>query len=129
MERRVRDDIIAELAGQPVVGAFIYGSVARGTATANSDIDVFVLLGTELPPAQIALLRNAFFDLQRRLGYLPDPEYPVELFATDTVREALTADVPDEDQREVRRALVDTKIVLVRSAQLEEFIAMAGGRT
>lgn len=126
MERPVRDDILAILAGIPVVGAFVYGSVARGTATAESDIDVFLLLEAEQPPDRTAALRAAFVDLQRRLGYRPDVEYPVELFTLDQVRTALAVDEPDEDQREIRHALGDTKIVLVGSAELEVLIAMAG---
>ena len=121
----MRDDILATLAGLPVVGAFIYGSVARGTATAESDIDLFVLLDAELPPARTAALRAAFVDLQQRLGYRPDTDYPVEMFTLDQVRTALTAVEPDEDRREIRQALRDRKIVLVGSARLEELITMA----
>jgi predicted nucleotidyltransferase len=126
VERYVRDDILAALAGLPVVGAFIYGSVARDTATAASDIDIFVLLATDLPRSRLAAVRTAFIDLQRRLGYQPDPEYPVELFSVDRVRAAIAVEAADEDQREVRRALRDTKVMLVDSAQLQEVIAMVG---
>src|SRR5262249_10346834 len=76
--------------------------------------------------ARTVALRAAFVDLQRRLGYRPDVEYPVELFTLDQVRAAIAADEPDEDQREIRQAFGDTKIVLVGSAELDEVMAMTG---
>jgi predicted nucleotidyltransferase len=122
----MRHEIVAAIADLPVVAAFIYGSVARDTATAESDIDVFVLLATELPPVRTETVRAAFVDLQRRLGYRPDVNYPVELFTIEDAREALATDEPDDDQREIRHALQDVKIVLVGSAELEDLVTLAG---
>ena len=124
----MKTDILTLLGKAPVAGAFIYGSVARGTATSASDIDVFVLLEHPLDPATTAYLRSAFVELQLRLGYQPDLEYPVELFTIEAARNALLAHAADEDQREVRRALTDTKTVIVASAQLDELILQVGGR-
>jgi predicted nucleotidyltransferase len=124
----MKTDILTLLGDTPVAGAFVYGSVARGTATSASDIDVFVLLERPLNPTTTASLRKAFADLQLRLGYQPDLEYPVELFTIEAARHALVVHAPDEDQREVRRALTDTKIVIVASTRLDELILQAGGR-
>ena len=121
-------DIVALLADLPVAGAFIYGSVARGTARVGSDIDVFVLLDEPLDFPMIASLRSAFVDLQRRLGYQPDLEYQVELFTIEAAGDALTSRAPDEDQREVRRALTDVKTVIIGSQRLDELILQAGGQ-
>lgn len=121
-------DIVTLLEGLPVTAAFIYGSVARGTATAGSDIDVFVLLEHPLAPAAAVSVRTAFVELQLRLGYRPDLEYPVELFTVEAASDALAALNPDEDQREVRRALTDTKTVVIAGARLDDLILQAGGR-
>jgi predicted nucleotidyltransferase len=126
MERRVRGEIVAALAGFPVIGAFIYGSVARGTANAMSDVDVLVIVGAAPPPAQTAELRSTFVELQRSHGYQPDPDYPVELFTVNEVRAAIATEAPDEDQREVLRALRGPKDILIDSEHLQQLIAAAG---
>lgn len=41
---RLRDTVPSALSGEPVVCAYLFGSVARGEARARSDIDVAVLL-------------------------------------------------------------------------------------
>jgi predicted nucleotidyltransferase len=38
------------LAQYPVAAAYVYGSVARGTATPLSDVDIALLLADDLPP-------------------------------------------------------------------------------
>lgn len=69
--------------GELLVAAFVYGSVATGRATAASDIDCFVVLRERLTRRSALPLRHDFAELQRRLGYTPDPEYPLELFTID----------------------------------------------
>jgi predicted nucleotidyltransferase len=66
--------------GELLVAAFVYGSVATGRATAASDIDCFVVMRERLTRRSALPLRGGFAELQRRLGYTPDPEYPLELF-------------------------------------------------
>jgi predicted nucleotidyltransferase len=117
MERSVREQILALLKGMPVAAAFIYGSVAHGTAIPNSDIDVFVVLEHDLPGEQISELRSRFHDVQRCLGYMPDPQFPVEIFTVAAIGDALAAVEPDEDQQEIRRALMDKKIMLTGSVE------------
>jgi predicted nucleotidyltransferase len=113
----VKEQILSLLKGTPVAAAFIYGSVAHGTATPNSDIDVFVVLEHELPDEQVAELRSRFHDVQRRLGYTPDLQFPVEIFSVAAIRDALAVVEPDEDQQEIRRALTDKKIMLTGSVE------------
>jgi predicted nucleotidyltransferase len=47
---RLREVLPAVLARYPVDVAYVYGSVARGTVTPFSDVDVALLLTTPLPP-------------------------------------------------------------------------------
>ena len=53
-----RDDVIA---------VYLFGSVARGTATAASDVDVAVLLRGDPPPTLDGLLLGLEGDLEREL--------------------------------------------------------------
>jgi Nucleotidyltransferase domain len=117
MERSVKEQILAPLKGAPVAAAFIYGSVAHGTATPDSDIDVFVVLEHDLPDHQVAELRSRFHDVQLSLGYTPDPQFPVEIFSVAAIRNALAVVEPDEDQQEIRRALMGKRIMLTGSIE------------
>lgn len=102
--------------------AFVYGSVATGSAGPASDIDLFVI--TAAPPAPDALvdLKERAASLQSELGYCPDPDYPVEVFAAGecerllagpvlgeafaaAARGPVAAAVIDADALEVARAL------------------------
>jgi predicted nucleotidyltransferase len=54
--------------GHDVAAAYLYGSVARGTATARTDVDVGVLF-REDPPATLAGLHLALeAELERAIG-------------------------------------------------------------
>lgn len=118
------------LDGIDVVAAFVYGSVAAGTAGPGSDVDTFVLLAAD-PGEHRPRLRAAFHELQERLGCTPDPEYPVELFAVaaataalDAVERALAAGTagaldPTGDEREVVRALTGPRLVLRGAPELD----------
>jgi hypothetical protein len=44
-------------AGEPVVVAYLFGSLAQGDAGPLSDVDVAVLLGDNLPPGEALALR------------------------------------------------------------------------
>lgn len=119
--------ILAALADVDAVGAFIYGSVAHGTATATSDLDVMVLLRRDLGDIEREAIRERFRELQVELGFWPDPLHPVELFTVTSAAQALQAGEPDEDQREIRKALRDRKIVVLDSSELNALFAISGG--
>jgi predicted nucleotidyltransferase len=63
--QEIEDHLRAMLASAPpqVVAAYLYGSVARGTAGPRSDIDVGVLLGAPPPPT----LEGHLFDYEGEL--------------------------------------------------------------
>jgi uncharacterized protein len=56
---RVRAVLPCVLEGRPVVAAYVYGSVAAGTMTPRSDLDVALVLGTTLDPYERLLLELA----------------------------------------------------------------------
>jgi predicted nucleotidyltransferase len=85
MEAGGRDALLADcMADVPgLVAAWLFGSTARGTASARSDLDVAVLL-REAPPATLeGLLFDLQFALEERLGRRADVvvlnEAPVDL--------------------------------------------------
>ncbi len=47
---RLREALPSILARYPVDAAYVYGSVARGTVTPFSDVDIALLLATPVPP-------------------------------------------------------------------------------
>jgi predicted nucleotidyltransferase len=51
-----------------IVAAYLFGSVARGTARADSDVDVAVLLEKDPPPTLAGLHLDLEGDLEKRLG-------------------------------------------------------------
>ena len=66
IEARLREYLQAD--APDVVAAYLFGSVARGTARATSDIDVGILLAR--PPATLAdLPLDLEADLERTLGH------------------------------------------------------------
>jgi len=126
--------------------AFVYGSVARGTATPASDIDTFLLVRSELDAAQRDGLDAAFTRLQHEFGCRPDPDHPVEIFAVGTCERALagplvlrsvdtaarggTLDQPthDSDDLELLRALLDSRLPVIESLVLDSLTAIARHR-
>jgi predicted nucleotidyltransferase len=129
-----------------VEAAIVYGSVARGTATAASDVDLLVLT-TEPVTAQVAArLRQSVRELQLRLGYQPDAHHVVELFAVRACVEALTGPLVlravyqaatgreidrltlDSDDLEVLRALLDQHLTVLASPVLEGLVGQARSR-
>lgn len=59
----------ALLAAQPdVIAAYLFGSVARGTPTRTSDVDVAVLLGADPPRTVDGLRLDLEGGLERALG-------------------------------------------------------------
>jgi hypothetical protein len=72
-----------------VVGAFLYGSVVTATTSATSDVDCFVLVSEPQAAGVRAELRHDAAELQRALGYSPDPLYPIEVFTPATCRLAI----------------------------------------
>lgn len=58
---RLRAAAPEALAGEPVVVAYLFGSQARGTARADSDVDVAALLAPEVPAA-------TYLDAQLRIA-------------------------------------------------------------
>jgi predicted nucleotidyltransferase len=83
MERLVQiySKNIAEACDFPVVGFFIYGSVAKNSHTAKSDIDSFLITKEKISERiRNKILRKAI-ESQRSLGFLPDEKYPIEIFS------------------------------------------------
>jgi uncharacterized protein len=73
IERRLQEHFHARAEAEGIAAAWLFGSVARGTAQPDSDVDVGVLL-REDPPKTLAGFR---FDLEADLGDLLD--LPVQL--------------------------------------------------
>jgi nucleotidyltransferase-like protein len=126
-----------------IVGAFVYGSVAAGSAGPSSDIDCFALLAGEVPALERAQVAARFAALQRHLGYTPDARYPIELFTTvqcqaalsgATVRDAVNAArggfspgalTAESDDLEVFRALVGVRLPVIDCDDLEQLTEQA----
>jgi predicted nucleotidyltransferase len=128
--------IASALDGEPVAAAFVYGSVASGTDRVDSDVDTFVLLSEDVGDGR-SRIRAEFTQLQRRLGYIPDADHPVELFTTADAAAALDAAERavrdgtfdrlriDGDEREVLHALTDSRLLLLGGAALDQLSARA----
>lgn len=125
----MRDRLLRAISPLPVDSVLIYGSVARGTATARSDIDVLVLLASPVDAAVLNQTRSDVAQAQMELGYLPDPDFPVEIFTLARASAAVAAEDPDEDQAEIIRALTDDQVVLVESAALTRLTEAARQRS
>jgi len=140
---RVVAAFLDERLGGDLVAAFIYGSVAAGRAGPASDLDCFVLIKKPLITAQLELVKAEFGILQSDLGYAPDPDYPIELFAVDACHAALGSDLlnqilseatttgnidpqmAEHDHVEVLRALLDHRIVVRQAPALDLLTALA----
>lgn len=128
--------IARALEAEPVAAVFVYGSVAAGTDSVGSDVDTFVLLSEDVGD-RASRIRTEFVHLQRRLGYTPDLDHPVELFSTADATAALDAveravrersfdRLPiDGDEREVLHALTDARLPLHGGDDLDCLIARA----
>jgi predicted nucleotidyltransferase len=124
-------------------GAFVYGSVAHGTARPGSDADLFLVSVTELAPVLRDRLRTDVGHLQRALGYSPDPVHPVEIFPAARCVDALTGPLIlrathtaacgtpidritlDSDDLEILRALLDRRLPVRASPVLDSLTALA----
>lgn len=129
-----------------VEAAFVYGSVARGTATAASDVDLLVLTTAQVAPQVRVQLRQSTHKLQLQLGYQPDPEHTVEVFAVPACVDALTGPLVlravqqaatsreidrltlDSDDLEILRALLDRHLIVLDSPLLEGLVGLARNR-
>lgn len=125
----MRERLLRAISPLPVDSAFIYGSVARGTATPRSDIDLLVLLASPVDAGLVGQARSDVAQAQVELGYRPDPDFPVETFTLAQASAAVTAEDPDEDQAEIIRALTDEQVVLVESAGLTRLTEAARQRS
>ena len=65
IEQRLREHFAAAPTG--IAAAYLYGSVARGTAGPGSDVDVAVLMTADPPPTFAALLLDLEGELEARL--------------------------------------------------------------
>lgn len=129
--------------GDTLVAAFIYGSVAAGRNHSESDIDCFVLTGSEVARDTRQHVGRGFAELQRQLGFTPDPDYPIEIFSVATC-EFLLADtlldtaiwgaaiagtidavLAESDAVEVLRALLDRRLVIRPARELDQLTARA----
>jgi uncharacterized protein len=68
IEARLAEFFAAEAERQGIAAAYLFGSVARGTAGKRSDVDVAVLYEGEPPPGFAGLGIPLAGDLERRLG-------------------------------------------------------------
>jgi predicted nucleotidyltransferase len=135
--------VLEECLGDNLEAAFVYGSVARGTATMSSDLDTFVITCTELDGAQRKSLRSLSVRLQRQLGYQPDEQYPIEIFSMRQCEQALRGPLVtraiysaacgnysidtmtlEHDDLEVLRALLDTKLLITSSLVLDSLVRL-----
>lgn len=134
-------DMLAGFEG--IEGAFVYGSVARGTAGQGSDIDLFVVTVADLAPDVRARFGDAADRLQRELGYRPDPAHLVEVFSTATCARAVTgplvlrathqaadgSDIDritlDSDDLEILRALLDQQLIVRHSPVVDGLTMLA----
>jgi hypothetical protein len=129
--------------GPALLAGFIYGSVADATSGPHSDIDCFVLIGRVMPPRARLDAAAGFARLQRRLGFVPDPDFPIEVFTADACDAALdgpalatclrpvaaggvvVSETVESDDVEILRALLDTHLVLVENAALDRLVDRA----
>jgi predicted nucleotidyltransferase len=135
-------NFLVEHLGATLTAAFVYGSVAAGRAGASSDLDCFVVTKCDLDDAQRLQIGSGFTRLQQRLGFRPDPAYPIELFSANTCRTVLAdarlesllsaaaargvdKHVAESDEVEVLRALLDQRLVVRPAAVLDELTAQA----
>ncbi|MGL5864345.1 MAG: nucleotidyltransferase domain-containing protein [Dermatophilaceae bacterium] len=127
-----------------IEGAFVYGSVAHGTARPGSDIDLFVVTVADLGPEVRAHLHSAVEQLQRGLGYRPDPVHVVEVFSAAQCADALAGPLVlranhlvadgrpidqialNSDDLEILRALQDRRLVVRHSPVVDGLTALAG---
>lgn len=68
IERRLRDFFKARAASEGVAAAWLFGSVARGTARPDSDVDVGVLFREDPPRTLKGYRFDLEADLQELLG-------------------------------------------------------------
>jgi predicted nucleotidyltransferase len=87
IERRLRDFFAERAEAEGIAAAWLFGSVARGKARADSDVDVGVLF-TETPPRTLAGCR---FDLEGELELLL--RIPVQLVVLNHVSPELAVQV------------------------------------
>ena len=90
IERRLRDFFKARAASEGIAAAWLFGSVARGTARPDSDVDVGVLF-REDPPRTLA---GYHFDLEADLEHLL--RLPVQLVVLNHVSAELAVTVLSE---------------------------------
>jgi predicted nucleotidyltransferase len=123
--------------------AFVYGSVARGTARPDSDLDLFLVTVADLGQQQQERLRADAESLQRTFGYRPDPAHPVEVFSAVRCVDALTGPLVlratymgasgrpidrvtlDSDDLEILRALLDHRLSVRTSPVLDDLTSLA----
>lgn len=129
-----------------VEAAFVYGSVAAGAATPNSDIDTFVLAKGDVPRDLTSDLAMRYAQLQTRLGYQPDAEHPIEVFplhaCVDSLHDGFTmralataagggpfdSVTLTSDCFEILRALLSQRLVVIDSPALERLTRLAASR-
>jgi acyl-CoA reductase-like NAD-dependent aldehyde dehydrogenase/predicted nucleotidyltransferase len=90
-KKRICEDVRAALAhffGSNLVFGFVFGSVAKGRATRNSDIDTMVVLECE-DKEQIGHYLEWLDRYQLEMGMTPDHIYPAEVVTRNNLDQAL----------------------------------------
>lgn len=132
--------------GDRTEAAFVYGSIAAGKATAHSDIDLFVITRDVLAATHRTTIQSTARSWQRKLGFQPDHQHPIELFSIDACVEALHAPLLlralysagrgdtldpgtfDSDCLEVLRAMLNPHLLVRDSPVLASLVTLAHQR-
>jgi hypothetical protein len=83
----------------PVVGSLIYGSVAKGSHHADSDVDAVLVTERPLVADERETVVRLYTGFVLAVGLRPDTTYPVELFPIEDCRRLLDPRYPDIDDR------------------------------
>lgn len=98
---------IEKYLGEEVDYAFVYGSVANGSATFDSDIDCFISLKKEDGPLVRSFI-SSHMRLCEKFGFSVDVDYPVETFLSKKITDILDGEKTiaklTNDEREIVKA-------------------------
>lgn len=129
--------LCAKLPPDEIACCLIYGSVARGADTQDSDLDTLLITKTELPQDASDALKIAYGHFQTLSGFVPDPAYPLEIrsiqrcYAELASIDSPTASGADlvegflADAAELLRALTGERMIVRNDGSLEGLARLA----